>query len=550
MNSSEQLKLDIISKLKLKKITKKQACLILNVSERTIERYLEKYNEQGIRFTIHGNKNKVPKNKTSNNLKEEVIKLVREKYYDFNMTHCLEKLKDDHNITLDREVFRIWCHEINLVKRAHKRRSSRVRRRRERMARPGVMLQMDGSPHQWFGGKESCLIATIDDANNEVAYGEFFPAEDTISCMTVLQNVIEKKGVFDILYTDKAGIFGGPKRVHFSQVKRALKELGIEIIFANSAEAKGRIERLWNTLQDRLIPEMRLRKIKSYHAANNFLQEQYLPNEYARKFTVQPESIEVAYRVVPEGLDLKEVFCLKEYRLVKKDHTLSWNGDTYDVKSFLKYSIYNQKIEIRTYQDLTWKAFFAGKEIEILKVDPVKRKTEVKQSPKTEQINGVIVRKDSHAVYKNHYYSVSSDYIGKKILVLEKLDLVYLYFEGKVIEVHTVITDPTRINSTKKEHMGPWENALKENSFYRKIARRVGVSVEEFIVVLIQRGQGFIDTKNIFGIISLQKNYTSEELNEVCRTAIEIESVSYRTVRSLLNLKNKIRKEVMYKAKS
>ncbi len=121
------------------------------------------------------------------------------------------------------------------------------------MAQTGLLLQMDGSPHCWFGGKPSCLIAAIDDADGDVAYGEFFPSEDTISCMVVLQKIIEKKGIFQILYVDRAGIFGGPKRCHFSQVKRALAELGIHIIFANSPEAKGRIERLWSTLQDRLI---------------------------------------------------------------------------------------------------------------------------------------------------------------------------------------------------------------------------------------------------------------------------------------------------------
>jgi hypothetical protein len=115
--------------------------------------------------------------------------------------------------------------------------------------------------------------------------------------MVVLKKVIEKKGIFQIPYVDRAGIFGGPKRAHFSQVKRALKELGIHVIFANSAEAKGRIERLWSTLQDRLIPEMRLRKIRSNQAANHFLQEQYLPNDYASKFTVVPENLQTAYNM-------------------------------------------------------------------------------------------------------------------------------------------------------------------------------------------------------------------------------------------------------------
>ena len=132
---------------------------------------------------------------------------------------------------------------------------------------------------------------------------------------------------------------------------------------------------------------MRLRKIKSYEAANSFLQEQYLPNEHAKKFEVLPISQETAYREVSEDICLNEVFCIKEHRSVKRDHTLSWKGDLYDLKSPLKYSIYNQKIEIRTYQDLTWKGFFAGKEIELTKVDPAKKREETKQTPFTELIH-------------------------------------------------------------------------------------------------------------------------------------------------------------------
>jgi hypothetical protein len=107
----------------------------------------------------------------------------------------------------------------------------------------------------------------------------------------------------------------------------------LNVIFANSAEAKGRIERLWSTLQDRLIPEMRLRKIRSYQAANHFLQEQNLPNDYANKFTVVPENLQTAYKPLPKGIHLKEIFCLKIHRQVKRDHTFSWGHDIYQIDS-------------------------------------------------------------------------------------------------------------------------------------------------------------------------------------------------------------------------
>ena len=138
------------------------------------------------------------------------------------------------------------------------------------------------------------------------------------------------------------------------------------MIFANSAEAKGRIERTWDTFQDRIIPEMRVRHINRMPAANDYLQNQFIPNYWTPRNTVVPQSSESRYQpVLPVGRDLREVFCLKEHRSVNRDHTLSWGGVTYQLESPLKHSIRGQKIEFRTYQDLTWKAHFAGKPIDL-----------------------------------------------------------------------------------------------------------------------------------------------------------------------------------------
>jgi len=186
--------------------------------------------------------------------------------------------------------------------------------------------------------------------------------------MTVLQKIIEKKGIPYAIYVDGAGCFGGGKRAHFNQFKRACEELGIKIIFATSAEAKGRIERTWDTVQDRLIPEMRLRKIHRMPAANDYLQNQFLPNYWKIRNTLPAKNPETRYTPLHSSIDLREVLCLKEYRTVKRDHTLSWNGTEYGLQSPLKYSIYRQKIELRTYQDLTWRAFFAGKPITLTQV--------------------------------------------------------------------------------------------------------------------------------------------------------------------------------------
>lgn len=538
MTAQDQLTLDVIAKISTGKMLRKEGQKILNVSERTLRRYLSEYQKQGVLFVQHKNYKNIPANKSSNELKLRVLKLVREKYFDFNLTHCLEKLKSVEQIEINRETFRQWCHEIHMVKRA-KRREPKVRRKRDRMQQTGVMLQMDGSPHVWFGGKPSCLIAAIDDADSDVPFGEFFSSEDTISCMRVLQKIIEKRGLFQILYVDRAGIFGGPKRAHFSQVKRALDELGIHIIFANSPEAKGRIERLWDTLQDRLIPEMRLRGIRSYDNANHFIQNVFLPGEYAEKFKVVPSDLTPGYKPLSPSIDLNEIFCLKEYRGVKRDHTFSWNNQIYRIDSYLKHSIYKQKVEIRTYQDLNWKVFFAGKPIEVSEVkNSVKALAVAKKSAMTAaEISPEKVRLDGHVRYLGRYYSVDEKYLAQKVSVAEKDGQVLIYMKGQLIETHPKLSGVHSLCSTKPEHLSPWKRAKEPQSVYRRAAQKLGPSVDQLILNILNRGNGFIDNNSIWGIINMDMTYTPAEINEVCACALELETCTYRAVKGMLRLK-------------
>lgn len=539
MTAQDQLILDVVAKIMARKISKKDGQKILGISERTLRRYLAEYQKRGVLFVKHGNCNKSPVNRSPEGLKKKVQALVMEKYFDFNLTHCLEKLNGDESIQINRETFRRWCHEIKMVKRA-KRREPKVRRQRDRMQQTGLMLQMDGSPHHWFAGKPSCLIGAIDDADSDVPFAEFFPAEDTISCMRVLQKIIEKKGIFKILYVDRAGIFGGQKRANFSQVKRALAELGVHIIFANSPEAKGRIERLWDTLQDRLVPEMRIRGIRSYESANHYIQEEFLPAVYANKFKVVPENLESAYTPLPSGVNLHEIFCLKEYRSVKRDHTLSWNNEIYRIESHLRHSIYRQKIEIRTYQDLSWKAFFAGKQIDLSLVKFPKKAgalAAVEISQNVHPISSVKVRLNGHVHYLGRHYSVADAHLGQMVSVAEKDGQVQIYLAGRLIETHQKLTGTQSLCSTKSEHMGPWKKSMNYEASHRVAARRLGTGVDELILSILKRGNGFIDNDSIWGILGMDKTYTAEAINEACSCAVELETTTYRAVKIMLKLK-------------
>ncbi|MCZ6803451.1 MAG: ISNCY family transposase [Proteobacteria bacterium] len=363
MDSKAQLIVDIIAKVAEGKISIGNGTKLLNKSRRTIERYLQQYQKIGIQFIVHKNTNCSPVNKTSDALKKQVQGLIKKKYFDFNLTHLKELLAENENIRVKRETLRGWAHEIHHVKRA-KKRGPRVRKRRERMESPGLLLQMDGSPHRWFGDSQSCLIAIIDDATSEI-HAEFFKSETTLGCMKVLKDLIAKKGVFKTLYVDRAGIFGGPKRCNFSQVQRACGELGIEIIFANSPEGKGRIERAFDTFQDRLIPELRLKNIKEMNKANQYLHDVFIPSYWNKQILVKPENISSEFTSIPPHNDLDDIFTLKEYRKIRNDHTFSYGNKFYLITSPLRYAIAKQHIEIRTGFKGDFDAYFAGERLPV-----------------------------------------------------------------------------------------------------------------------------------------------------------------------------------------
>ena len=371
MDSKAQLTVDVISKVAQGKISVINAAKLLSKSRRTIERYLLRYQQVGIQFVVHCNTGRTPANKIPDSLKRQVQSLIKEKYYDVNLQHLAELLGTNENIQIKRETLRAWAHDIHHVKRA-KRRRSQVRRKRERMESAGLLLQMDGSPHRWFGDKKSCLIAIIDDATSEI-HAEFFKSETTVGCLKVMRDYIEQKGVFKALYVDKAGIFGGPKRCNFSQMQRACGELSIEIIFANSPQGKGRIERSFDTFQDRLVPELRLRNISDMQSANRYLQGVFIPEYWQQTIAVNARNTTSEFTPVPAHLNLDDVCVQKEYRKIRNDHTFSYGNKFYLIDSPLKHSIAKQKIEIRKQSGDSFAAYFAGRYLAVSEViEPTK----------------------------------------------------------------------------------------------------------------------------------------------------------------------------------
>ena len=366
----DQLKFEIISKVVAGLISSKLASQALKVSYRTILRYKKSYLKKGSSFLIHGNKGKKTFNTTDQDIKEKIMLKITETYFDYSVAHAWEKLKNDDLQLVSYKTLLRWCHEKKYIRRL-KKRKQHVHRARPRMPKIGMMLQMDGSHHHWFGNKKSCLIAAIDDANNEIPYAEFFDSETTINCMKVIQKIIEQKGSFDILYVDKAGIFGGNKRQDFCQLEEACKEVGIQIIYAHSPEAKGRIERLWKTLQGRLIPEMRLANIQTKKQANQFLKENFLINDYNQKFLTIPASSESHYKTNFRK-DLNEIFSKKEYRTIHADQTFYYNNKKYVIQKYMG-NLKNKLVQIRIYQDESLGFFWSHKKLDVIEITDAKK---------------------------------------------------------------------------------------------------------------------------------------------------------------------------------
>jgi transposase InsO family protein len=354
MNKVEQRTYGLVLEVLYKRMTIGELSLMIGKSYRQCQRILKKVEEKQIQGIKHGNSNRSPINKTNLELKGHVVKLLRERYFDFNMTHFREKLLEVEGISINRETLRKWCHEVNLVKRVRRRGSNRVHKPRPRMPQAGMLVQFDGSEHDWFSGAgPTCtLIGGIDDATGEVLNLEFFAGEDLFNCMTVMQTIIEKYGVPQAFYLDQAGYFGKSYREHDStQIGRALSEVGSRIILAHSPQAKGKIERLWGTLQDRLVAELRLNNINRIPAANLFLKETFTA-DYNRRFSVQARESQSSFKTLITGHNLKDIFCIKELRKISPGNTFSYNELGHFVineKQDLRY----RSVVIRQFADFT-----------------------------------------------------------------------------------------------------------------------------------------------------------------------------------------------------
>jgi len=327
---------EVILRAIAKRINWWQAAEILGISDRSMRRWRERYQEHGYDGLFDRRQGKPSPKRVPMETVEKVLRLYQEKYFDFNVRHFHEKLGEEHGIKLSYTWVKRALQGGGLVKKGRKRGVHRKRRARRPL--PGMLLHLDGSRHSWFQDERWYdLIAILDDATSEIYYAQLVEEESTRTVMAAIKEVIERLGLFCALYSDRASHFfetpkaGGPvDRQRRTQVGRALAELGIELIPAYSPQARGRSERNFGTWQGRLPQELRVAGIRTMEEANRFLREHYL-GEFNRRFAVVAQEPGAAFLRV-QGRDLDRVFSIQHERVVNRDNTVQLDQQVYQIE--------------------------------------------------------------------------------------------------------------------------------------------------------------------------------------------------------------------------
>src|SRR2546421_4382382 len=327
---------EVMLRAMAKRITWWQAAEIIGISCRQMRRWLRRYEEHGYEGLRDRRRGRVSEKRVAVKQVEEGLGLYQEQYFDFNVRHFHEKLLAEHGIKLSYTWVKLALQGAGLVKKGRKR--GVHRKRRPRRSLPGMLLHIDGSQHQWFcDHRWYDLIVIMDDATSEVYYAQLVEEESTRTVMAGLRTVIEEQGLFCSLYSDRASHFfltpkAGEAVNHdrLTQVGRAVKELGMQLIPAYSPQARGRSERGFGTWQGRLPQELRSQKLTTLEQANRFLREQYC-KEFNQRFS-KPASERGTAFVPLHRKDLDLVFSLKHERVVARDNTVSFANRSWQLE--------------------------------------------------------------------------------------------------------------------------------------------------------------------------------------------------------------------------
>jgi hypothetical protein len=384
MTRRELERYQVVQRTLKREITQAKAGELLELSERHIRRLAKRVRLKGIRGLVHGNRGRPSPRKMSPEIVERIASIIGERYPDFTPLHAMEKLRERHKIGVSREKVRQIMMAQGLWRRRRRKKEDHVWR--ERKPHLGEMVQLDGSHHAWLEerGPRLVLMGYGDDATGRF-FGRFYDHEGVYPAMDSLRRYIERYGLPQALYLDKHSTYRTTRQPATeellrdqqaqTQFERAAQELGIKLIHANSPQAKGRIERVFGTLQDRLVKEMRLAGVSTCEQANRFL-DRYLP-AYNRRFMKEPLRPQDLHRPLPNSLNLADIFCLQGLRTVNNGYIIQWTNRTF-VLTRPSLTLRRQKVVVREWFDGRLSIRFKGKELEYKEVDRVRPKPAVR----------------------------------------------------------------------------------------------------------------------------------------------------------------------------
>lgn len=336
--------------------------LKIGKSYRQAQRIIKKIREKDFVGVLHGNAGKTPYNKHSPKLEEEVVQLLKTKYQGFNLTHFRETALEEEKLWIGKTLLQNLAKKHGLEK--YKKRSSRkVHKPRPRHSQEGSLVQFDGSPHLWFGKIHSVLLLAIDDATGKILGAEFRTGETSLGGLSVIKDVIEEYGIPEAFYFDQAGIYGKVDRDFTSQIARALQVVESKLLIASSAQAKGRVERAFRTLQDRLIAELYQQDVRTFEDANMYLKNIFIP-QFNKRFGIDAVNPTKAYHPnVFEDLDL--IFCRKEQRKIQSGNVFSYQGYNWIVNENFNHQ--HRLVNINTHLDGSQSFDILGRRIKVRK---------------------------------------------------------------------------------------------------------------------------------------------------------------------------------------
>ncbi len=326
----DQQRIDVLSRWREGSLTVAEASALLASSERTAWRLLGRFRALGVDGVVHGNRGRASPRRLASPTRERIVELARTRYRGVNDSHLAELLAEDEAIVIGRSSLQRLLRQAGLGA-TRRRRAPKYRSRRERMPQAGLLVQIDGSPHDWLEGRgpRLTLVGAIDDATGAIVAATFAPVEDGRAYLTILARMCRDHGVPAAVYRDRSGIFapthpGGPLGDAGTQVGRAFAELGISSIPAASPQAKGRVERLWGTCQDRLVSELRLAGADDLESANVVLAR--FIGRFNAQFSVLPANATPAWRSAPPARVLDRICAFRWPRVVGNDNTVRVDG--------------------------------------------------------------------------------------------------------------------------------------------------------------------------------------------------------------------------------